>query len=75
MSCHPRMAFCGTITGMAGAALGAGSVLGLGSTLGWLVGLLAGSAVGGMAIWLACQRLLRDATACLAALGTEEGRS
>jgi len=68
------MAFCGGITGMVGAALGAGSVLGLGSYLGWVVGLLAGSAVGGIAIWLACQRLLRDATACLAALDIEEGR-
>ncbi len=47
--------------------------------LGWLVGLLAGGAVGGLGIWLAAERLLRDAAACLSAVGdvgdeTEAGR-
>jgi hypothetical protein len=73
VSCSSRLALCGGMTGMVGAALGAGSVLGLGSYLGCIVGLLVGMAVGGMGIWLASQRLLRAATACLAALGHDEG--
>jgi methyl-accepting chemotaxis protein len=72
VNCHPRMSSCGAIIGTVGAAIGAGSVLCLGSRLGWVAGLLAGAAVGGLVICLACKRLLRDATACLAALGDEE---
>ncbi len=72
MNCHPRMSYCGAITGAAGAAIGAGSVLCLGSTLGSIAGLLAGAAIGGLAIGLAASRLLHDATACLAALGADE---
>ncbi len=73
MNCDPRMSSCGAITGMAGAAIGAGSVLSLSSPLHWVVGLLAGAALGGLVIGLASRRLLRDATDCLAALGDEEG--
>jgi methyl-accepting chemotaxis protein len=66
------MLTCGAITGSAGAAIGAGSVLCLGSAMGSIAGLVAGAAVGGLVIWLASKRLLRDATACLAALGALE---
>ena len=72
MSFHPRMLLCGAITGAASAAMGAVSVVCLGSALGWLTGLLAGAAIGGLAIGLASSRLLHDATACLAALGADE---
>jgi twitching motility protein PilJ len=54
-----------------GVVLGAGSVLALRSDLGWVVGLLAGAALGGLGSCLAANRLLRDATACLAALGVD----
>ena len=37
--------------------------------LGWVAGLFASAAIGGLVIWLASKRLLTDATACLAALG------
>ncbi len=72
MKCQPRMSSWGAIAGTAGAAIGAGSVLSLASPLGWVAGLLAGMAVGGLVIFLASKRLLRDATACLAALGDQE---
>ena len=72
MNCHRQMSCWGTITGMVGAAIGAGAVMGLGSALGWLVGLLAGAVIGGLAMFVATGRLLRDATACLAALGDDE---
>jgi hypothetical protein len=63
----------GVITGTAGAALGAGCILGLGTALGCAAGLMSGAIVGGLAIWLASQRVLGDATVCLAALCIEEG--
>src|SRR5437763_3252317 len=72
MDSQQRVGCLGGITGMVGAALGAGSVLGLRPDLGWVLGLLAGAAVGGLGTWLAAQRLLRDATACLAVLGNDE---
>jgi twitching motility protein PilJ len=75
VNCHPRMSGWGTIAGAISAAVGAGAVLSLGAPLGWAVGLLAGSAVGGLANFLATGRLLREATACVAALGDEEGVS
>jgi len=66
------MLLCGAITGTAVAAIGAGSVLCLGSGLGSIAGLLAGAALGGLVVWLVSKRLVRDATACLAALGALE---
>ena len=57
---------------MVGAILGVGSVVGLRSDLGWAIGLLAGGAVGGLGSWLAARRVLREATACLAALGNDD---
>ena len=72
LNCNRRMLSCGAITGAAGAAIGAGSVLCLGAALGWVAGLFASAAIGGLVIWLASKRLLADATACLAALGDEE---
>src|SRR5262245_54614535 len=69
MSWHPRVVSIGGMTGLVGALLGVGSVLGLRSDLGWVAGLLAGVMVGGLGSWLVAERLLREATACLAALG------
>ena len=59
---------------MVGAILGVGSVVGLRSDLGWAIGLLAGGAVGGLGSWLAAKRVLREATACLVALGNDGDR-
>jgi methyl-accepting chemotaxis protein len=56
---------------MVGAILAAGSARGLRPELGWAIGLLAGGAVGGVGSWLTARRLLRDATACLAAVGDD----
>jgi twitching motility protein PilJ len=69
MSWHPRVISLGGMTGLVVAFLAAGSILVLGSGLGWMVGLLAGAAVGGLGSWLAADHLLRAATACLTALG------
>ena len=72
MNCHRRISFCGAITCAAGALIGAGSVRWLASPLGWVVGISAGAAVGGLVIGVAFRRLLRAATACLAALADQE---
>jgi twitching motility protein PilJ len=72
MSWHPRVVSIGGITGLAGALLGVGSALALRPDLGWLAGLLGGAMVGGLGTYLAAERLLRDATACLAALGGDD---
>ena len=71
MSWHRGVVSIGGVTGVVGALLGVGSVLGLRSELGWAVGLLAGALVGGLGSWLLAERLLRDATACLAALADQ----
>lgn len=71
MTCYSRMSCWGAFAGLAGAALGAGSVLSLGAPLGLVAGLVLGGVVGGAAVLLATRRLVRDATACLAALGDE----
>jgi ABC-type transporter Mla subunit MlaD len=72
MNSQTRMSSCGAIAGIVSAAIGAGSALYLRPSLGWPGGLVGGAAVGGLAIYLASNRLLRDATACVAALGDEE---
>jgi ABC-type transporter Mla subunit MlaD len=69
MSWRPRVVSIGGVTGMVGTLLGGSSVLMLRADLGWLIGLLAGGAAGGLGSWLAAKRVLRDATACLAAVG------
>jgi ABC-type transporter Mla subunit MlaD len=71
MTWRPRVVSIGGLAGMVGAILGVGAVQVLRADLGWLVGLLAGGAAGGIGSWLASGRLLRDATACLAALGDD----
>jgi twitching motility protein PilJ len=58
--------------GLVSAAIGAGSVLCLGVPWGWVVGLLSGAAVSGLALVLVTRRLLHDATACLAAIVDEQ---
>jgi len=65
------MTYCGAIAGAASAAIGVGPALTLGRSLGCVAGLLAGAAVGGLVVYLASKRLLRDGVACLAALGDE----
>jgi methyl-accepting chemotaxis protein len=72
VTCYSRAASWGGITGLLGAAAGAGSIVGLGSGLGWLVGLLVGASVGGISIYLACAGLIRQATACLESLANEQ---
>src|SRR5262245_11116189 len=71
MSWRPRAVSIGGLAGMVGAILGVAAVRVLRTDLGWLVGLLAGGAAGGIGSWLASGRLLRDATTCLAALGDD----
>jgi twitching motility protein PilJ len=65
----------GAITGVICAAIGAGAVLSVAAPWGWVMGLLAGAIGGSIALWLTTNHLLRGATACLAALGTEESDS
>ncbi|HKI17863.1 MAG TPA: methyl-accepting chemotaxis protein, partial [Isosphaeraceae bacterium] len=72
MRWEPRIVSRGVVIGAAGAAVAVGSVLSLGTHLGWVCGLLAGAAGGGVGAWLAAKRLLGDATICLAALGNDE---
>jgi twitching motility protein PilJ len=75
MSWRPRVVSIGGLTGMVGALLGAGAVLGLRTELGWLVGLFAGGVAGALGCWLSAERLVRHATACLAAVGDDgDGR-
>ncbi len=71
MSRRLRDVLVGGLAGMVGAILGVAAVRVLRTDLDWLVGLLAGGAAGGIGSWLASRRLLRDATACLAALGDD----
>jgi twitching motility protein PilJ len=68
MSWRPRVVWIGGLAGLIGTILGVAAVRGLRTDIGWIVGLLAGGAAGGIGSWLASGRLLRDATACLAAL-------
>ncbi len=72
MHWEPRIVSRGVVIGAAGAAAAVGSVLQLGPRLGWVLGLLAGAAAGGLCAWLAARRVLGDATTCLAALGSDE---
>jgi hypothetical protein len=65
------MICCGAASGALGAAIGVASVLCLASPLGYVAGVLAGAATAALVIGLACTRLLRRATACLAALSNE----
>ena len=73
MRWRPRAVSVGGLAGMAGALLGAGAALGLRAELGWPIGLLAGGVAGALGCWLSAERLVRDATACLAAVGEEGG--
>ncbi|MFI5457476.1 MAG: methyl-accepting chemotaxis protein [Isosphaerales bacterium] len=72
MRWEPSIVSRGMVIGAAGAAGAAGLVLSLGPRLGWVLGLLAGAAVGGIGAWLAAGQLLGNATACLAALRNDE---
>jgi methyl-accepting chemotaxis protein len=72
MRWEPRIVSRGVVIGAAGAAVAVGSVLSLGTHWGWICGLLAGAAGGGVAAWLTAKRLLGDATICLAALGSDQ---
>jgi twitching motility protein PilJ len=80
MSWRPREVSIGRSSGVLCAVIGAGCVLTLGPHIGWPVGLAAAEAAGALGSWLAAERLLRDAAACLAAVvadgdeGEEPGR-
>jgi methyl-accepting chemotaxis protein len=62
------MSLCGVITGVIGAAAGAGCTLFLGSRFGWVAAIAGGAAMGGVVVGVASEQLLRQATACLADL-------
>jgi twitching motility protein PilJ len=68
MSWRLRVVLIGGLTGMVGAALGLIAAPGLRADARSFIVLLAGGAAGGLAGWMAAGRLLRDATACLAAV-------
>jgi methyl-accepting chemotaxis protein len=68
MQWQRRAVWHGVLSGMVGAAIGAGSIVGLGPPAGWLFGLLIGAAVGTVSAWLAARSLLHQATAGLGAL-------
>lgn len=71
MSWRPREISIGGLSGVLCAAAGAGCVLAFGPRIGWPIGLVAGAVAGGLATCLAAERLLRDAAACLSAIGAD----